>query len=102
MTSDGKVGWEELMDDGLEGNFNVQELNEVATLAYRCVNRSPRKRPTMRDIVQVVSRIIHLRLEQKHHRKSLSATTDDVSIDIDHAEHLRKDSMDSASDTHEI
>ncbi|KGN57954.1 calcium/calmodulin-regulated receptor-like kinase 1 [Cucumis sativus] len=102
MTSDGKVGWEEIMDDHLDGNFNVQELNEVAALAYRCINRSPRKRPTMRDIVQVISRIINLRLEQKHHRKSLSATTDEVSIDIDRSEHFRKDSMDSASDTHEI
>lgn len=102
MTSDGKVGWEEIVDDRLEGNFNVQELNEVAALAYRCVNRNPRKRPTMRDIVQVISRIVNLRLELKHHRKSMSAMTDEVSIDIDHPQHLRKDSMDSASDTHEI
>ena len=102
MTSDGKVGWEEIVDDHLDGNFNVQELNEVSSLAYRCVNRSPRKRPSMRDIVQVISRINNFRLEQKHHRKSLSAMTDDVSIDIDHSEHFRKDSMDSASDTHEI
>ncbi|KAG6607828.1 Calcium/calmodulin-regulated receptor-like kinase 1, partial [Cucurbita argyrosperma subsp. sororia] len=103
MTSDGKVGWEEIMDDRLDGNFNIQELNEVAALAYRCVNRSPRKRPTMRDIVQVISRIINLRLEHKHHRKSLSATTDEVTVDIDHvSEHFRKDSMDSASDTNEL
>ena len=111
MNSEGKVGWEEIVDSRLDGKFDVQELNEVAVLAYKCVNRAPRKRPSMRDIVQVLSRILKLRHNKKHHKKSLSATTaDEVSIDMEQQEyrtplsdrhHRREESADSA-DTGEV
>ncbi|KAK7825297.1 calcium/calmodulin-regulated receptor-like kinase 1, partial [Quercus suber] len=103
MNIEGKVGWEEIVDSHLEGKFDVQELNEVATLAYKCINRAPRKRPSMRDVVQVLSRIVKLRHNRKHHKNSLSATADEVSIDVDQletrspiSEHRREESMDSA------
>ncbi|KAI6690492.1 hypothetical protein NL676_027320 [Syzygium grande] len=86
MNSEGKVGWEEIVDSGLEGKFDLQELNDVAALAYKCINRVPRRRPSMRDIVQVLSRILKLRHSRKHHRKSLSAATDEAAIDIDQQE----------------
>ncbi|KAJ6727978.1 hypothetical protein OIU74_006094 [Salix koriyanagi] len=107
MNTEGKVGWEEIVDSRLDGKFDLQELNEVAVLAYKCVNRAPRKRPSMRDIVQVLSRILKLRHNKKHHKKSLSATTaDEVSIDMEQPEirtplsdrhhHRRVESADSA------
>jgi hypothetical protein len=109
MNTEGKVGWEEIVDSRLEGKFDVQELNEVATLAYKCINRAPRKRPSMRDIVQVLSRIVKLRHNRKHHKNSLSATAGEVSIDLDHpetrsqiSEHRREESMDSTVDTYEV
>jgi len=109
MNIEGKVGWEEIVDSRLEGKFDVQELNEVATLAYKCINRAPRKRPSMRDVVQVLSRIIKLRHNRKHHKNSLSATADEVSIDVDQletrspiSEHRREESMDSTVDTYEL
>ncbi|GLT77486.1 hypothetical protein SLA2020_490630 [Shorea laevis] len=105
MTTEGKVGWEEIVDSRLDGRFDVQELNEVAALAYRCVNRAPRKRPSMRDIVQVLTRILKLRHVRKH-SKTPSATADEVSIDVDQPEtkipisvHRRDESMDSTADT---
>ncbi|XP_011048261.1 PREDICTED: probable leucine-rich repeat receptor-like serine/threonine-protein kinase At5g15730 [Populus euphratica] len=110
MNTEGKVGWEEIVDSRLDGKYDVQELNEVAALAYKCVNRAPRKRPSMRDIVQVLSRILKLRHNKKHHKKSLSAATaDEVSIDMDQQEirtpvsdrHRREESVDSA-DTCEV
>ncbi|KAF5728356.1 leucine-rich repeat receptor-like serine/threonine-protein kinase [Tripterygium wilfordii] len=108
MNTDGKVGWEELVDARLDGNFDVQELNEVAALAYKCINRSPRKRPSMRDVVQVLSRVVKSRHDIKHHKKSLSAATDEVSIDMDQPEnmtpvsgHRREESIDS-TDTYEV
>ncbi|XVE80273.1 hypothetical protein DITRI_Ditri14bG0127000 [Diplodiscus trichospermus] len=108
MGTEGKVGWEEIADSRLEGKFDVQELNEVAALAYKCVNRAPKKRPSMRDIVQVLTRILKTRHNKKH-QKSLSATTDEVSIDLEQAEtrisvteHRRDESMDSAADTFEM
>ncbi|OAY28579.1 calcium/calmodulin-regulated receptor-like kinase 1 [Manihot esculenta] len=110
MNTEGKVGWEEIVDSRLDGKFDVQELNEVATLAYKCINRVPKKRPSMRDVVQVLTRILKLRHNRRHHhRKSLSATADEVSIDLDQLEiktpvsecHRRDESLDSA-DTCEV
>ncbi|KAJ8754665.1 hypothetical protein K2173_010756 [Erythroxylum novogranatense] len=105
----GKVGWEEIVDARLEGKFDVQELNELSSLAYKCISRGPRKRPSMRDIVQVISRILKLRHNRGHHTKSLSAATDDVSVDMDQSEmktpaserHRREESVDS-TDTCEV
>ncbi|KAL0292455.1 UNVERIFIED_CONTAM: Calcium/calmodulin-regulated receptor-like kinase [Sesamum radiatum] len=53
MNTEGKVGWEEIGDPRLEGNFDVEELNQVAALAHKCVSPVPRRRPSMRDIVQI-------------------------------------------------
>ncbi|KAK6157148.1 hypothetical protein DH2020_011396 [Rehmannia glutinosa] len=44
MNTEGKVGWEEIGDPRLDGKFDVEELNEVAALAHKCVNRLPRKK----------------------------------------------------------
>ncbi|GAV87778.1 Pkinase_Tyr domain-containing protein [Cephalotus follicularis] len=109
MNVEAKFGWEELVDSRLDGKFNMQEVNEVAALAYKCINRTPRKRPSMRDIVQVLLRILKVRNTRKHHKNSLSATADEVSIDMDQlgakspiSEHRREESIDSIADTFEV
>ncbi|TQD95785.1 hypothetical protein C1H46_018624 [Malus baccata] len=108
MNTEGKLGWEEIVDSRLNGTFHVQELNEVAALAYKCVNRTPKKRPSMRDIVQVLSRMLKMR-HNKNHTKSLSAVTDEGTTDtnqpetrIQMAEHQREESVDSLADTYEV
>ncbi|KAE9588612.1 putative non-specific serine/threonine protein kinase [Lupinus albus] len=55
MDTEGKFGWEEIMDSRLDPKCDFHELNEVAALAYKCINLTPRKRPSMRDIVQVLT-----------------------------------------------
>lgn len=109
MNTEGKVGWEEIVDSKLEGKCDFQELNEVAALAYKCINHAPRKRPSMRDIVQVLTRILKSRHQKNHHKKSLSATTDEVAIDVDQletktsfSEHRREESIDSATDMYDL
>ncbi|XP_058219957.1 calcium/calmodulin-regulated receptor-like kinase 1 [Rhododendron vialii] len=110
MNTEGKkVVCEEIVDSHLEGKFDEQELNDVAGLAYKCVKRAPRKRPSMRDIVPVLSRIVKSKHNRKHHRHSLSATPDEVTANGDVpdrrsplSEHLRVESMDSAVDTYEV
>ncbi|XP_008244328.1 PREDICTED: calcium/calmodulin-regulated receptor-like kinase 1 [Prunus mume] len=108
MNTEGKVGWEEIVDSRLNGNCHMQELNEVAALAYKCVNRAPKKRPSMRDIVQVLSRMLKMRHNRKH-MKSSSSVTDEVTIDVNQpetkiqmAEHRREESADSIADTYEV
>lgn len=110
MNAEEKVGWEEIVDSRLEGKFDVQELNDVAALAYNCVNRAPRKRPSMRDIVQVLSRVVKQRQNRKHHRHSQSATADEFAINVDQLDrrspmnehHRRDESMDSTTDSCEV
>ncbi|XP_047338269.1 calcium/calmodulin-regulated receptor-like kinase 1 [Impatiens glandulifera] len=82
MNVEGKVGWEEMADSRLDGKFDLQELNDVASLAYKCVNRAPKKRPSMRDIVQELLRILNTR-QGKHHKNSLSAASSDITIFVD-------------------
>ncbi|KAL7218105.1 hypothetical protein ACSBR2_011391 [Camellia fascicularis] len=107
MNTEGKVGWEEMVDSRLDGKFDVQELNDMAALAYKCVNRAPRKRPSMRDIVQMLSRIPKLRHNKKHHKHSFPTTPDVVNIDMDQrstmSEHRRVESVDSSTaDTFDV
>lgn len=86
MNAGGGTGWEEIADPHLEGNFDIQELNEVAALAYKCVNRVPKKRPSMRSTVQVLTRILKSWHSKKHKGTPLSAMPEEVAIDIDQAE----------------
>ncbi|CAA3011448.1 calcium calmodulin-regulated receptor-like kinase 1 [Olea europaea subsp. europaea] len=109
MNTEGKVGWEEIVDPRLDGKFDVQELNEVASLAYKCVNRIPRKRPSMRDIVQVLSRILKSRHDRKHQKDSSNTRADEVSINMDQLEnrspileHRRVESVDSTTDSVDV
>ncbi|XP_010539265.1 PREDICTED: calcium/calmodulin-regulated receptor-like kinase 1 [Tarenaya hassleriana] len=88
MNAEGKVGWEEIADSRLDGKYDLREVNEVAALAYKCVARAPRKRPYMRDIVQVLSRVITFRHNRKRQRK------------LSH--HRRQDSMESTGEACEV
>jgi len=86
MNAGAGTGWEEIADPRLEGNFDIPELNEVAALAYKCVKRVPKKRPSMRGTVQVLTRILKSRHSKKHRGTPLSAMPEEVAIDIDQAE----------------
>ncbi|CAH1444464.1 unnamed protein product [Lactuca virosa] len=107
MNTEGKVGWEEIVDSRLEGNFDEQEVNDVAALAYRCINRSPKKRPSMRDIVQILSRILTTRHNKTHHRRDSSIAGDEIALSVDelgrrspmNSEHRRLESVDSTADS---
>ncbi|XP_010482866.1 PREDICTED: calcium/calmodulin-regulated receptor-like kinase 1 [Camelina sativa] len=70
MNAEEKVGWEEIVDSRLDGRFDLQEVNEVAAFAYKCISRAPRKRPNMRDIVQVLTRVIKVRNCRKRQKSS--------------------------------
>ncbi|KAG9450964.1 hypothetical protein H6P81_010929 [Aristolochia fimbriata] len=86
LNTDGNVGWEEIADSRLGGRYNLQELNEIAALAYKCTNSVSKNRPSMRDIVQALSQISKSRHSGKSHTPSLSISIDEVSFDIDHLE----------------
>ncbi|GFP86374.1 probable leucine-rich repeat receptor-like serine/threonine-protein kinase at5g15730 [Phtheirospermum japonicum] len=109
MNTEGKVGWEEIGDPRLEGKFDVEELNEVAALAHKCVNRLPRRRPSMRDIVQVLARILTCRHKRKHREDDSTPRADEVIVNMGQLEnrsplsvHRRVESMDSMADSVDV
>lgn len=64
MEGEDKVGWEEIVDSQLNGNYDVHKLNVIASLAFKCVNEVSKSRPPMYDIVQALSQL------RKRHSKN--------------------------------
>ena len=52
MGMETKEGWAEIMDERMNGNCNIQELGDMANIAYKCVGPEGRRRPKMRAVAQ--------------------------------------------------
>lgn len=52
MGMESKEDWAEIMDSRLNGNCNLQELGDMANIAYKCVLPERRRRPKMRTVAQ--------------------------------------------------
>nr|BAV91470.1 protein kinase superfamily protein [Freesia alba] len=110
INAEGKAGWEEIVDPRLDGNYDMDELHDISTLAYKCINRMSRKRPSMRDVVQALSRIVKERHSRKRRsRQFLSITIEEESTDHDNggaqtsmSDHQREESIDSLSDLPDV
>ncbi|KAE8805940.1 putative LRR receptor-like serine/threonine-protein kinase [Hordeum vulgare] len=111
INADGKTGWEEIADSRLEGAFDVEELNDMAAAAYKCVSRVSRKRPSMRDVVQALIRVAkHSHSSRNHHGRRLPpGRTDDESVDLEASEdqssasgHQRQESVGSVSELPDV
>lgn len=57
MANGGREVWFQILDPRLKGDCNVDELEDIALIASKCVEKEARKRPKMRVIVQALSRI---------------------------------------------
>ncbi|KAG8076022.1 hypothetical protein GUJ93_ZPchr0006g42676 [Zizania palustris] len=62
---EGKVDWDEILDKNLIVGGIAEEIRILADIAYRCINKSPRKRPWISEVTQAISRIRQLQL-MKH------------------------------------
>ncbi|KAI4296528.1 hypothetical protein L6164_036478 [Bauhinia variegata] len=84
MDGEDKVAWEEIADSHLNGKYDVRKLNDIAALALRCVEDASRNRPSMRDIVQALSKLC-----KKKHRNHIKISLDAVeeaSFEMDRSE----------------
>ncbi|CAM6092631.1 unnamed protein product [Calypogeia fissa] len=54
---EGKQGWAELLDVRLNGKCNLDDLGTMAAIAYKCVRKVGKKRPKIRDVAQVLSKL---------------------------------------------
>ncbi|XP_077237648.1 protein kinase superfamily protein [Tasmannia lanceolata] len=84
MSADGKSGWDEILDKQLVGKCNIEEVRLLATIAYTCVQKVPRKRPSIVDVSQAISRI-----RQRHVTKEdpMSFSRGDFSQVVKRIEH---------------
>eukprot|EP00249_Psilotum_nudum_P006765 c20038_g1_i1 orf=388-1668(+) len=57
MGKEQKKGWLEMLDSRLNGRCNVDELEELVSIASKCIEREPRNRPRMRHVAQALSRL---------------------------------------------
>lgn len=65
----------------------MEELNDMAAIAYRCVSRVSRKRPAMRDVAQALTRVLkHSRSRKHHSNRHPQARMDDESVDLEASE----------------
>ena len=74
-----KSGWEEMIDSRLIGKCNMEEAGAMVATTYKCINKSARKRPTMRDVSRAVSEIGRKKRTDKH-GKCLSMAVEESSI----------------------
>lgn len=55
--AEGKVDWDEILDKNLLVGSIPEEVRILADVAYRCVDKSPRKRPWISEVTQAISRL---------------------------------------------
>ncbi|KAJ6833860.1 calcium/calmodulin-regulated receptor-like kinase 2 isoform X2 [Iris pallida] len=53
----GKADWDEIVDNKLMGKSNPDEIRLLADIAYRCLHKTPKKRPSIADVTVAISRI---------------------------------------------
>lgn len=73
MSSD---GIDEILDKRLVGTCNLEEARNLARIAHKCLHNTPRKRPSIGEVMQAISKI-----KQRHMGKKnvLSLTEDEFS-----------------------
>ncbi|XP_010943327.1 calcium/calmodulin-regulated receptor-like kinase 2 isoform X1 [Elaeis guineensis] len=57
IDSDGKPDWDEILDRKLVGKSNPVEVRLLADIAYRCLHKIARKRPSIADVTQAIAKI---------------------------------------------
>lgn len=71
---DGKENLNHLMDPSLEGNFPIELVVPMMSIANRCLNKDPSHRPSMDEIVQSLCRILSSSLSWELSNTSVTPT----------------------------
>ncbi|KAI5430407.1 Calcium/calmodulin-regulated receptor-like kinase 1 [Lathyrus oleraceus] len=79
MESEGKIGWEEIVDPQLNENYDVNKLNDMASLAFKCVSGVSKTRPSMRTVVQALSKLYK---KPKRNHSQTSSTVQPIIIGV--------------------
>ncbi|KAE8659367.1 putative leucine-rich repeat receptor-like serine/threonine-protein kinase [Hibiscus syriacus] len=55
-------GVDEILDKQLAGEYNIEEVRQLAKIAHKCLHKSPRKRPSIGEVTQAILKIKQRRL----------------------------------------
>eukprot|EP00249_Psilotum_nudum_P010213 c22405_g1_i1 orf=90-1361(+) len=99
MSIEGKEGWEEILDSRINGKYNAREVDAMASLANTCVNVSPNKRPRMRDIAQLLSKLGKRSSRSLLYRNLTLNGTDALNIELSRSEWSKLPSILERSDS---
>ncbi|KAJ8747729.1 hypothetical protein K2173_014504 [Erythroxylum novogranatense] len=75
-----------IVDPRLEGNYPVKGIHKAAMLAYHCLNRNPKARPLMRDIVDSLE---PLQVGEEDQKTTITVITHEVQVVSDKEASLR-------------
>lgn len=59
MSSD---GIDEILDKELAGDCDLEDVRMLARIAHRCLHKTPRKRPSMGEVSQAITKLKQKRL----------------------------------------
>ncbi|PSS30541.1 Calcium/calmodulin-regulated receptor-like kinase [Actinidia chinensis var. chinensis] len=69
-------GVDEILDKRLVGEFNVLEARNLAAIAHKCLHKTPRRRPSIGEVLQAILKIKQKRLTKED---TMSFAGDDIS-----------------------
>lgn len=81
MENEGKIGWEEIVDPQLNGNYDVNKLSDMASLALKCVSGVSKTRPSMRNAVQALSKLY--KKPKRNPSQTSSIALSEVSVEVE-------------------
>lgn len=58
-------GVDEILDNQLAGACNIEEVRELAKIGHKCLQKSPRKRPSIGEVTQAILKIKQRRLAKE-------------------------------------
>lgn len=58
-------GVEEILDNNLAGKCNIEEVRSLASIGHKCLQKLPRKRPSIGDVSQAIVKIKQRRLAKE-------------------------------------
>ncbi|XWS30859.1 hypothetical protein CRYUN_Cryun23aG0027400 [Craigia yunnanensis] len=58
-------GVDEILDKQLAGECNIEEVRELAKIAHKCLQKLPRKRPSIGEVTQAILKIKQRRLAKE-------------------------------------
>ncbi|MCL7045593.1 hypothetical protein MKW94_022906, partial [Papaver nudicaule] len=62
MSSDGV---DEILDKHIVGKCNIEEVRLLAGIGHKCLHKTPRRRPSIADVSQAISKIRRRRLTKE-------------------------------------